>query len=160
MSEELKAVARRIWAEVFPRCEVDALPEVIHPEWYNHAPPTDKYGLAGATATVLQLRAAFTDLRYEILDVIGEGDRVAVRCEVSGRHTGAWQGLAATGRSFRCEQVHILRFVDGKAIEHWAVRDDLQMLRDLGVVSGPSRWAVGRPGAADEQAPVRSARNG
>lgn len=68
--------------------------------------------------------------------------RLAVYCQVTGRHTGPWQGLAATGRSFSSEQVHILRFLDGKAIEHWAVRDDLRMLRDLGVLGGPSRWAL------------------
>lgn len=140
MNEVNKAVARRIWEEVFPRCQLEALPEVVHPDWYNHAPPTDRYGLAGARATLVQLRDAFDDLRYEVLDAIGDGDRVAVYCRVTGRHTGPWQGLAATGRPFASEQVHILRFREGKAVEHWAVRDDLGMLRDLGVLGGASRW--------------------
>ena len=140
MNEDIKAVARRIWEEVFPLCQLEVLPEVIHPDWHNHAPPTHKYGLAGARATVAQLRDAFDDLRYEVLDVIGDGDRVAVYCLVTGRHTGPWQGLPATGRGFASEQVHILRFRDGKAVEHWAVRDDLRMMRDLGVIAGPSRW--------------------
>jgi predicted ester cyclase len=53
-------------------------------------------------------------------------------------------GLAPTGRSFASRQVHIVRFQDGKGIEHWAVRDDLAMLRQLGAL--PSQ--AGRPVAA------------
>jgi predicted ester cyclase len=34
--------------------------------------------------------------------------------------------------------VHILRFQDGKAIERWAVRDDLTLMRQLGVLPAPS----------------------
>lgn len=56
MNEDIKAVARRIWEEVFLLCQLEALPEVIHPDWYNHAPPMNKRGLAGARATVAQLR--------------------------------------------------------------------------------------------------------
>lgn len=137
MTQESRDLSRRIWGEVWPGCQVDVLPEVIHPEWVNHAPPRDKYGLEGARAVVLQLREAFSDLHYEILDIIGDGDRVATYCRASGRHTGPYQGIPATGRRFSSEQVHILRFSAGKAIEHWAVRDDLQMLRDLGVLPGP-----------------------
>jgi predicted ester cyclase len=34
--------------------------------------------------------------------------------------------------------MHFLRFRDGKAIEHWAVRDDLGMMRQLGVLPAPT----------------------
>jgi predicted SnoaL-like aldol condensation-catalyzing enzyme len=48
------------------------------------------------------------------------------------RHGGArliweWERVAA-------QQSHWFRVVDGKLAEHWAVRDDLGMLRQLGVV--------------------------
>jgi hypothetical protein len=33
--------------------------------------------------------------------------------------------------------MHIVRFRDGKAIEHWGVRDDLSMMRQLGVIPSP-----------------------
>jgi predicted ester cyclase len=49
-------------------------------------------------------------------------------------------GLAPTNRPFAFRQVHILRFQDGKAIEHWAVRDDISLMRQLGAIpSQPGR---------------------
>jgi len=54
-------------------------------------------------------------------------------------------GLAPTNRPFAVRQVHIVRFQDGRGIEHWAVRDDLGLMRQLGAI--PSQ--PGRPVSAD-----------
>jgi predicted ester cyclase len=54
-----------------------------------------------------------------------------MHCTHSGRHTGEFMGLPATGRSFAYKQIHIVRIVDGKAVEHWAVRDDASLMRQL-----------------------------
>jgi SnoaL-like polyketide cyclase len=64
-------------------------------------------------------------------EVISDGDLVAVRCTHSGRHTGKFLGLPATGRTFSYQQMHMLRFKNGKATEHWAVRDDASLMRQL-----------------------------
>jgi predicted ester cyclase len=82
--------------------------------------------------TMLWLKGAFSDRRYEIHQVVGEGDTVVVHCTFHGRHTGDFMGIAPTNRPFAFRQVHIVRFKDGKGIEHWAVRDDLGLLRQLG----------------------------
>ena len=53
---------------------------------------------------------------------------------VGGGHTGDLMGVAPTNRPVSF-YVHILRFQDGKAIERWGVRDDLALMRQLGVIS-------------------------
>jgi predicted ester cyclase len=35
--------------------------------------------------------------------------------------------------------MHFVRFRDGKAIEHWGVRDDVAMMEQLGVITLPGR---------------------
>jgi len=42
--------------------------------------------------------------------------------------------MAPTGRSVRQDHMHIVRFRDGKAIEHWGVRDDLSMMQQRGAM--------------------------
>jgi hypothetical protein len=42
--------------------------------------------------------------------------------------------------------MHFVRFEGGKAVEHWGVRDDLGMMRQLGVVPGPGQ--TGEPSTA------------
>jgi predicted ester cyclase len=85
------------------------------------------------------LQRAFSDRHYEIHHVIREGDTVVIHCTFTGRHTGEFMGLPPTNRPFAFRQIHIVRFEDGKGVEHWAVRDDLTFMRQLGAV--PSRAA-------------------
>jgi predicted ester cyclase len=87
--------------------------------------------LEGTKQIMFWLRSAFSDQRYEIHQMIAEGDTVAVHLTHSGRHTGEFLGVPPSGRTFAYRHVHILRFKDGKALEHWAVRDDATLMRQL-----------------------------
>ena len=152
MSQDLaaiKAAARRTLEESFAAGDVEAFRAAMHPDCVNHeAPRGADQGVDGMVKTMLWLKGAFSDRRYEIHQVIGEGDTVVVYCTFSGRHTGEFMGLAPTNRPFAFRQVHIVRFQDGKAIEHWAVHDDLTFMRQLGAIpSQPAQPA--RPVPAD-----------
>jgi predicted ester cyclase len=135
MTEELKAKARRIWEEIFPSGDVEHLAEVIDEDSVDHgARPDEPQGLAGAQQTMLWLRSVFSDQRWEIHQVIGEGEVVVVYCTLHARHTGDLMGIPPTNREVAQDYVHILRFKDGKAAEHWGVRDDMALMRQLGVL--------------------------
>ena len=77
------------------------------------------------------LARAFTDQTWAVHEVIAEGDIAVVYCTHSGRHTGPFFDLPATGRSFSYRQMHMIRIVDGRGAEHWAVRDDASLMRQL-----------------------------
>lgn len=127
-----KTVARRVLEEIFPANDVDALREAISDQFVNHeAPPGTPPGLGAITMFMHLLHQAFSDQRWEIHDVIAEGDKVVIRCTHSGVHTGDYFGVTPTGRSFAYKQMHIIRVVEGKGVEHWAVRDDASLMRQL-----------------------------
>ena len=145
-TEAIKAAARRTLEEIFPTIDEAGLAEVVHPDMVNHdAPPGAPQGLEGMTWSMRMLAAALSERRWEIHQAIAEGDTVVLHCTFSGRHTGPFLGLAPTNRPFAYRQIHIIRFQDGKGIEHWAVRDDLSFLRQVGAL--PSQPA--RPVPAD-----------
>jgi predicted ester cyclase len=140
MTEELKAKARRIWEEIFPSGDADRLADVIAEYAIDHsARPDEPQGLVGAQQTMLWLGSVFSDQRWEIHQVIGEGDTVVVYCTLRGRHTGDLLGIPPTNREVAMDYVQILRFRDGKAVERWGVRDDMALMRQLG--SLPARPA-------------------
>jgi predicted ester cyclase len=140
MTEELKAKARRIWEEIFPSGDADRLADVIAEYAIDHsARPDEPPGLVGAQQTMLWLGSVFSDQRWEIHQVIGEGDTVVVYCTLRGRHTGDLLGIPPTNREVAMDYVQILRFRDGKAVERWGVRDDMALMRQLG--SLPARPA-------------------
>jgi predicted ester cyclase len=135
MSKDLKAIARRTWEEIFPACDVDALAEVTDPHVVDlGARPGEPAGFEGAKQTMLWLGRVFSDQRWEVRRLIQEGDTVVVQATHHGRHTGDFMGIAPTGREVAYDYVHIVRFKDGKAIEHWGLRDDMTLMRQLGVV--------------------------
>ena len=123
------------------------LEAVIHPEARNREaidepPATRGRGPAAFYATALWLREAYSDLGWEIHDVVAEGDLVVLHATMSGRHTGTFVGYDAaarpaqafppTGKRFATTQTHWFRVADGKVIEHWANRDDLGTATQLG----------------------------
>ena len=69
---------------------------------------------------------------------------VAGRLSMSGTHRGPLMGMPPTGRSVRTNHMHLVRFRDGKAVEHWGARDDLGTMRQLGLVVVPGPRLVGR----------------
>lgn len=136
--EDLKATARRTWEEVFPACDVGALAEVTAPDVIEHgARPDEPPGLEGATRTMLWLGRVFSEQRWEIHRVIGEGDTVVIHATHHGRHTGDLMGIPPTNREVAYSYVHIVRFRDGLIAEHWGVRDDMTLMRQLGVLPQP-----------------------
>jgi predicted ester cyclase len=137
MAEELKAKARRIWEEIFPGADVNRLADVIAEDSIDHsARPDAPQGLAGVQQTMLWLGSVFSDQRWEIRQVIGEGETVVIYCTLHARHTGDLMGVPPTNREIAMDYVHILRFSDGKAVEHWGVRDDMALMRQLGARPG------------------------
>jgi predicted ester cyclase len=138
--ESEKARARRIWEEIFPAGDAEALGAVIAPEGIDHgARPGEPQGLEGAIRSMHWLRSVFSDQRWEIRNVVGEGDMVVVHATHRARHTGELMGIPPTGREVAYDYVHIVRFRDGKVVEHWGVRDDMTLMRQLGVL--PERAA-------------------
>jgi len=96
--------------------------------------PGQAPGLAGVKDTFRILRTAFPDLKANMQDIIAEGGKVVGRFEVSGTHTGSFMGVPATGKSFNYDEIVIVRFKDGKIVEHWAEMDTMGFMQQLGLM--------------------------
>ena len=81
---------------------------------------------------VAGLEAGLGPSRWEIDDLIAEGDRVVTRWTGHGTHAGEVQGVPATGKPFVITGITIHRIVDGQIAELWTAEDWLGMLRQVG----------------------------
>jgi predicted ester cyclase len=78
----------------------------------------------------------------EIVDMVAEADSVVVRCKVSGTHRGAAKlamnggliGVEPSGRHFEVQHIRWYKVRNGKIVEHYANRDDLGMMQQLGLL--------------------------
>jgi predicted ester cyclase len=124
--------------------------ELIAPGFIEHAhapfsehEPGRVDGPETMRASMDWLLAQFPDLSMSIEAMVSEGDLVAVRVLSTGTNLGAFNGvLPASGRTFRAEQTHWFRMTDGRIAEHWATRDDLTTMLQLGVVTRPRLGAA------------------
>jgi len=137
--EANKALVRRIYEEVLNQRNLAVADEVTTLDSLNHEGPDElRDGPEGVRNVVRMLSAAFPDYHMTIEDMIAEGDKVVVRSTLSGTHQGAFFGIPPTGKTFTQGQIHILRIENGKVAEHWAMRDDLGMMQQLGAIPAPS----------------------
>ena len=139
-TEENKALFRRTYEEVLNRGDVSAVEELIAADFLNHEAPAGRdRGPESIRGLAHMLRTAFPDLRFEIHELVAEGDMVAGRLTMSGTHEGPLIGTPPTGRSVSQEHMHFVRFREGKAVEQWGVRDDLGMMQQMGIVPAPEK---------------------
>ena len=93
--------------------------------------PDQQPGLEGFVAALKAFHGAFPDLRASTTHLVAEGDMVVGRFEVTGTHRGTFLGLPGSGRKVHYEEIALVRLVDGKIAEHWAVADALAILQQL-----------------------------
>jgi predicted ester cyclase len=68
--------------------------------------------------------------------VVAEDDLVVVHLTLHGRHVASTMpllaGLPPTGNAVAWDFIHIWRVADGSIVEHWACRDDVGLLVQVG----------------------------
>jgi steroid delta-isomerase-like uncharacterized protein len=77
---------------------------------------------------------AFPDLHHEIVDMVAERDKVAVRLNVTGTHKGEFQGIPPTGKKLYLYEIGFITIIDGKITEGWISADTMGLLQQLGAL--------------------------
>ena len=139
-TQENKASADRFLEEVINQGNLSVIDELSGPGFVDHqAPPGVPPTIEGVKGFITMFRAAFPDLHYTLEDSIAEGDRVVQRTTAHGTMKGDFMGMPASGKSATWSEIHITRYENGKAVEHWAVVDQLGMLAQLGFAQAPGQ---------------------
>lgn len=134
-ADQSKAVAQRLFEEVFNHGRLDVIDELVAEDALEHEalPVSTGEMRTDLRAWITELRRAFPDYHIEIEDLIAEGDRVVVRERVTGTNSGPLLGIAPTGRRFCIDAIDIVRVDEGRIVEHWGLSDGTTMVRQLGL---------------------------
>jgi predicted ester cyclase len=136
--ERNKAVVRRLF-EVWNTGALDDIEELYALDYvadYRPYAPL-RHGHDAIKGMVQSAHVAFPDYHEELEEMIAEGDKVVVRLTITGTQLGQWGPLPPTGKPVRFEEIVILRFAQGKVVEQRGIVDNLNALRQLGVVPTP-----------------------
>jgi predicted ester cyclase len=77
--------------------------------------------------------AAFPDWIHKIEIMVAEGDKVAVKLTQYGTQKNQYKGIEPTGKSVMVPATHIMRIVNGKVKDWWALEDNLGLMTQLGM---------------------------
>jgi len=131
----VRAWFRRVWEQG----EEAAIDELLAPTAIAHGLPTpDGRAMIGPEAFkpfFRSFRSAFSDLRVAVTHAATEGTLCAVRCEVSGVHSGDGLGIPASGRPVAFSGMTFVRVEGGQIQEGWNSYDFLDLYRQLGIVA-------------------------
>lgn len=135
---DLKEVYRRFLDEGFNRGNLDALDDILTPDYVDHnAPPGTLPGPAGIKPIIAAFRAAFPDVHMTIEDQLAEGNRVATRYTFRGTHLGNLMGIPPSGKPVEMTGITIVRIDGGKMAEGWVVYELLSLMQQIGAIPSP-----------------------
>ncbi len=133
---ETGSIARSYFEAIAVR-DLDAMTE-----FYEVGGTGEIHGLVELTAPhsyrvwFANLFAAFPDFRFEILDVVAEGDVAAVRWHATGTFNGGarFEGVDPTGAKVDLTGCDVLRIRNGKIHRNDAYMNGAQMAQQLGAL--------------------------
>ena len=135
MSEENKAVIRRLVDGFWNEGKAEVIDEVYAADFVHHNPPPGSLSTREAIKEFsVSFRAAFSEIHTTVDDMIAEGDKVVWRWTFRGTHTGHFMEIPATGKQVTLKGIDIDRFSSGSITERWDQADFLSLLQQLGVV--------------------------
>ena len=124
-----EATLRRLVDEVWNGRNIDALPEVYTEDAALRFGDQALIGIAAIRDDYMRpFQAAFPDLHHEVIDLLIDGDRVALRLHGRGTQEGEYLGIAPSGKVLDYEAIVIFRMQAGRIAEVWAHGNRAQKL--------------------------------
>jgi steroid delta-isomerase-like uncharacterized protein len=130
MSEAILMLVRQ-FVEIYNERTWERLGDVLAPDYVHHsnadALTADQF-VRGAE----WIMRGIPDFRIEVLDVVADGDRAAVRFVGTGTHAGSMFGESASSRPLALYGITLFRSHDGRIAEDWEVMDEGDLRRQVG----------------------------
>ena len=135
-SENVAAIERAV--EQMNSGNVEGYLELYSDNLTLHGYPPGIEGKEGATAFYTAFRTGVDPFHLTVDDLIEDGDRMAVRFSIRGKHADELMGVPATGNDIEIDGQSFFRFEDGRVVERWQALDGAALLMQLGALPAPS----------------------
>jgi steroid delta-isomerase-like uncharacterized protein len=137
MSSERKQTVRQAWEAAWDMGDFSPLETLFAPTYRRHSSRAgDGEGQTREEfeAIISGTRLAFPDLHTEILDLVEDGDLLAIRWRSTGTHTGRLMGVPPTNRKVEVTGANFARFDGQQIVEEHVSWDPREFLEAIGVI--------------------------
>lgn len=132
-TEANKALIREFFERVWNQGDEAAIARFIAEDAAGNDPDFGM-GREGFTRQWRAWQAAFSNLHFEIEEMVAEGETVVARWTLTGTHTGPFLGLAPTGREIRVGGMSLDQIRDGVLVSGFDGWDNLGLRQQLGLI--------------------------
>jgi steroid delta-isomerase-like uncharacterized protein len=136
MTIEANKLLMERFVEFINTASEDLAAELISPDAIFHVPghAEPMRGPAGYLAIISMMRSGFPDIQWTLEETIAEGDKVATRFTMRGKHQGAFSGVPPTGKSIAVQAMNIYRWSTGQIVEERGQPDMLGLMQQIGAI--------------------------
>ena len=135
-SENVAAIERAV--EQLNSGNVEGYLELYSDNLTLHGYPPGIEGKEGATAFYTAFRQGVDPFHLTIEALIEDGDTVAGRYSIRGKHADELMGVPATGNDIDISGQSFFRFEDGRVVERWQAMDAVPLLTQIGAMPAPA----------------------
>lgn len=103
--------------------------------FYTPASPEPLYGGKGYLSVVHWMRKGFSDVQWNITDMVADEDKVAVKWKLTATHDGDFMGIKPTNKKISVCVMNFYYFnKDGKVTNDIAAEGMIGILRGIGAL--------------------------
>ncbi len=133
IKEKNKKIIQRLYRKVLVEWNLSLVDELVAPQFISHDWPegskTGPQPFKDFYSNIIL--PVIPDARYEVDDLIAEGDKVVVRWRLLGTQEGTYMGIAPTGQNITLKGIAIYRLEELKLVERWVITDLHGLLEQL-----------------------------
>jgi steroid delta-isomerase-like uncharacterized protein len=142
IDKDLKTYSR-VWDNVVNNRQIDQ----INKDNFDSnitlvASPQNVVGIEGFKAYYQNYLTGFSDIEFTIVDLFGQGDKIAKHWNFKGKHTGEFFGIPGTGKSVDIDGVTLAEMKNGKIVREQDFMDNTVFMQQLGLLSDPENINV------------------
>jgi predicted ester cyclase len=144
VNNSIEALAAGVMEALNSR-RLESIRDLVTDDFVDHGSPVPLPPGPDGYIAILTFVTDVLQVRYEVHHIVSSGDMVAIRATAHGVNAVSPQGINPTGKSFAMKTAHFFRSCDGKLSEHWGIRDELDVLYQVGALA-PPEFAVATRG--------------
>lgn len=134
-NNDRRARIEKAWVASWDEGDVDALDDLLSPDYRRIGSTGEVHGLAEFKASIVATRSAFPDLVTTVDEIIVEGDSAAIRWHSVGNHEHSFLGVPATKREVAVSGATFAHFEGDRIVEEFVTWDPRALLTALGIIT-------------------------
>jgi len=95
--------------------------------------PENVVGIENFKAYYSNYLTGFSDIKFTVIDVFGQGNKIIKHWNFKGKHTGNFFGIPATGKTVNVEGVTLVKMKNGKIAQEQDFMDNWVFMQQLGL---------------------------